>query len=121
MHRSRIQTLALSFLALAPVLVGQPPAHPRTPQGIYAVINIYEYTEQYQKIQSPQMTLEQYLMEQYRDVLQNPAVSGLAIWVKWSLVNPPCRRRRQCLRLALDRRCIHRGRFVEQPKSRQAS
>jgi len=88
MDLSRMQTSTLSFLALASALMAQPPAQPRTPQGIYAVINIYEYTEQYQKIQSPQMTLEQYLMEQYHDVLQNPAVSGLAIWVKWSLVNP---------------------------------
>jgi len=74
----------MGFLALAPALTAQP----RSPQGVYAIINIYEYTEQYQKMQSPPMTLEQYLTEQYHDVLQNPAVSGLAIWVKWSLVNP---------------------------------
>jgi len=84
MNRSRIQTFALSFLALAPALIAQP----RGPQGIYAIINIYEYTQQYQKIQNPPMTQEQYLTEQYHDVLENPAVSGLAIWVKWSLVNP---------------------------------
>jgi hypothetical protein len=88
MHPSRVQTFALSFLALASALMAQPPAQPRRPLGIYAVINIYEYTEQYQKIQNPQMTVEQYLMEQYHDVLENPAVSGLAIWVKWSLLNP---------------------------------
>jgi hypothetical protein len=84
MHGSTIQTFALGFLALAPALIAQP----RSPQGIYAVVNIDEYTQAYDKIKSPSMSLEEYLVQQYQDILSNPAVSGLAIWVKWSLLNP---------------------------------
>jgi hypothetical protein len=43
MHRSTIQTFALGLLALAPALIAQP----RRPQGIYAVVNIEEYTQAY--------------------------------------------------------------------------
>ncbi len=65
-------------------------AGPRRPRGIYAVVNIYEsFTNE--KNANPFITppeLEAYLVNLYKDLLGNPAVSGLAIWESWSIFNP---------------------------------
>jgi hypothetical protein len=80
--------LVLSFLLLAPLLVGQP--SPRRPRGIYAGVNIEENIKKAQAA-NPSITpaeLKAYFVNLYQDLLGNPAVSGLALWVNWYALNP---------------------------------
>jgi lysophospholipase L1-like esterase len=72
----------------APALAAQPA--PRRPRGIYAVINIEETIKKAQ-VTNPSITpaeLKDYFVNLYRDLLGNPAVSGLALWAKWDALNP---------------------------------
>ena len=80
--------LVLSFLMLAPHLMAQPA--PRRPQGIYAGVNVEENIKKEQAA-NPAVTpaeLKTYFVNLYQDLLGNPAVSGLALWVNWSALNP---------------------------------
>jgi hypothetical protein len=65
-----------------------PPAL-RRPRGIYAVVDL-EFTHNLQK-ERPSITLAElhaYFNELYDSLVKNPAVSGLAIQVGWSSLNP---------------------------------
>jgi uncharacterized protein (TIGR03437 family) len=80
--------VVLSFLLLAPALVAQPA--PRRPRGIYALVNITEQTN-IQTHANPGITpaqLEASFVGLYQDLLGNPAISGLAIFVNWDTLNP---------------------------------
>jgi hypothetical protein len=82
------RTLVLAFLLLAPLLPAQPA--PRRPRGIYAVVNVEENIKKEQAA-NPSVTaaeLKSYFVNLYKDLLDNPAVSGLALWVNWSALNP---------------------------------
>lgn len=77
----------LGFL-LAPPLVAQ--QTPRRPRGIYAIVNVEENIKKERAV-NPSGTpadLKTYFVNLYHDVLGNPAVSGLAIWVNWDALNP---------------------------------
>ena len=82
------RALVLSFLVLTPPLVAQP--SPRRPRGIYAVVNIEENIKKAQAANASitPAELETYFVHFYQDLLGSPAVSGLAIWVNWSALNP---------------------------------
>ncbi len=63
---------------------------PRRPRGIYAVVNITEEIKQQQRT-NPSITPSQihaYLQGLYRDLLANPAVSGLTLQAHWDMLNP---------------------------------
>jgi hypothetical protein len=78
---------ALSFLALAPALLAQTP---RAPRGIYAVVDTEVLIMQLQTA-NPSITtaqLDAYFNSLYKDLLSNPAVSGLALQVHWDWLNP---------------------------------
>lgn len=80
--------LVLSFLMLVQSMVAQPA--PRRPWGIYAVVNIEENIKKEQAA-NPSITpaeLKTYFVNLYKDLLDNPAVSGLALWVNWDALNP---------------------------------
>jgi hypothetical protein len=82
------RALVLSFLVLAPPLLAQ--SVPRRPQGIYAVVNIQENIKKEQAA-DPSIKpaeLKAYFVNLYQDLLSNPAVSGLALWVNWNALNP---------------------------------
>jgi len=71
-----------------PALVGQ--QIPRRPRGIYAIVNIPENIKKEQAA-NPSITpseLEAYFVKLYLELLDNPAVSGLALWVNWAELNP---------------------------------
>jgi hypothetical protein len=80
--------LVLSFLALAPPLVAQ--LAPRRPQGIYAVVNVEENIKKEQAANASftPAELKAYFINLYQDLLGNPAVAGLALWVNWNALNP---------------------------------
>jgi len=82
------RSLGLSFLLLTPPLLAQ--TTPRRPRGIYAVVNIEENIKKEQAA-NPSITpaeLKSYFVNLYGDLLGNPAVSGLALWVNWDALNP---------------------------------
>lgn len=89
MSRSvRPAVLATVLFASLPALLAQPV--PRRPHGIYAVVNIEELIKKERTIR-PSITpaeLEAYFVGLYGRLLDNPAVSGLAIWVNWDALNP---------------------------------
>jgi hypothetical protein len=63
---------------------------PRRPRGIYAVVNITEEIKQQQKT-NPSITpsqLHAYFQGLFRDLLGNPAVSGLTLQAHWDTLNP---------------------------------
>jgi len=79
--------VVVSLLVLAPLVMGQ---SPRRPRGIYAIINIDSDIDQQQKA-NPSITtaeLHAYLANRYNTLLNNPAVSGLALQIGWSTLNP---------------------------------
>ena len=87
------QSLGLSILVLAQPLLAQVPA-PRTPQGIYAKVNISSDISQQQQMY-PTLTpaqfaayLDTYFNSLYQSLLSNPAISGLEIQVHWDQINP---------------------------------
>jgi hypothetical protein len=80
--------LVLSFFVLALPMVAQPA--PRRPRGIYAGVNIEENIKKAQAA-NPSITpaeLKAYFVNLYQDLLSNPAVSGLGLWVNWDALNP---------------------------------
>jgi hypothetical protein len=82
------RALVLSFLMLTLPVVAQ--QAPRRPRGIYAGVNIEENIKK-EQVANPSITpaeLKTYFVNLYRDLLGNPAVSGLALWVNWSALNP---------------------------------
>ncbi len=79
--------VALGFLALTELAAQQAP---RTPQGIYALVNIQENTTVQQNA-NPSITpaqLEGFFVNLYQNLLGNPAVSGLVLYANWGLLNP---------------------------------
>lgn len=79
---NRFMTNVTSFLALAPALL----AGPRLPQGIYADVNIDMYEKSYLKTH-PSVPSD-YFSTVYADLLANPDVSGIVLYVPWSRLNP---------------------------------
>jgi len=80
--------LVLGFLVMAPALVAQPA--PRSPRGIYAVVNVAEDIKSEQKT-NPSITpaeLDAYFNGLYQDLLTNPAIAGLTLQVHWDTLNP---------------------------------
>ncbi len=66
------------------------PSGPRRPRGIYAEIHIDLQVDQQQKL-NPSITaaeLHSFLKDLYSSLLDNPAVSGLAIGIEWGRLNP---------------------------------
>lgn len=88
MHSWARRTLVLSFIVLAASMWAQPA--PRKPRGIYAIVNVEENIkkEQAQNASITTAELKAYFVKLYHDLLANPAVSGLALWVNWSVLNP---------------------------------
>lgn len=81
-------TLVLSIWIVAPALLAE--TSPRRPRGIYAVVNVEENIKK-EQAQNPSTTaveLKAYFVQLYHDLLGNPAVSGLALWVNWAALNP---------------------------------
>jgi hypothetical protein len=82
------RALACGILVVLPALTAQPP--PRRPIGVYAVVNVQE-NSQVQQLANPSITTEQlkaYFINLYKTLLANPAVSGVALWIRWSELNP---------------------------------
>ena len=82
----RKRVFALTFLSLVQLLAQTP----RRPRGIYAVVNIPENINK-ATAANPSISpsdLEAYFVNLYQDLLANPAVSGLALWQDWRLLNP---------------------------------
>ena len=93
MNRSRMFTLALGFLALAPAINAGPsgrPQPPRAPVGIHAEVILDEY-EAVQLKKNPSMTptdLDFYFVDLYKRLLSNTAVSGISLGVSWKRLEP---------------------------------
>jgi hypothetical protein len=94
---NRLMTNATSFLALAPALTaacltGSVPCFvPRTPHGIYALVNVNAYLTQYETMNPSPTTaqIETYFATTvYPGLLGNPDVSGITLYVRWSRLNP---------------------------------
>jgi hypothetical protein len=77
------RTLALSFLMLAPALVAQTP---RSPRGIYTVVNVEDVINQNPSLTPAQ--LDSYFDSLYQGLLADPAISGLTLQVHWDTLNP---------------------------------
>src|SRR5580692_2972167 len=77
------RTFALSFLMLAPALVAQTP---RTPRGIYTVVNVEDIINQNPSLTPAQ--LDSYFDGFYQGLLADPAISGLTLQVHWDTLNP---------------------------------
>jgi len=94
MNRSIRQALTLSFLLLAPDLKkGWADAGvtvPRIPIGIYAVVPVEKVVNDKQGnpflLTIPEM--DGYLTGFYTQLLNNPAVAGLALQIHWDTLNP---------------------------------
>jgi hypothetical protein len=96
--------LALALVAVSaaihPALLAQDPGRsnnqplfqqePRRPRGIYAVVPIEQYitTEKNTNPSISPTQLDAYFAGLYWDLIENPAVSGLALQVHWDMVNP---------------------------------
>src|SRR5437016_6644289 len=81
------RALVLLLLVLPPALMAE---IPRRPRGIYAIVSIDGDIDQQQKA-NPSITpaeLHAYFSNRYSTLLSNPAVSGLALQVGWSRLNP---------------------------------
>jgi hypothetical protein len=80
---NRLMTNVTSFLALAPALM----AGPRTPHGIYAMVGIAQYEENYLRTHSS-VPSDYFTSSVYPELLANPDVSGITLYVHWSRLNP---------------------------------
>jgi hypothetical protein len=78
-----LRAVTLSLLALAPTLV----ANPRTPLGIYAVVNVTEYENVYLQTHSS-VPADYFRNTVFPGLLANPAVSGIALCETWAMLNP---------------------------------
>jgi len=79
--------LIASLFVLAPALLAQ---KPRTPLGIYAVVKVEDDVTQ-QQTANPSVTtaqLDAFFNSLYQGLLQDPAISGLALQVHWDTLNP---------------------------------
>ena len=77
---------ALVTSLLAPALI----ANPRTPHGIYAMVGIAQYEKGYLAAH-PAMTsvpTDYFSGTVYPELLANPDVSGITLYVHWSRLNP---------------------------------
>jgi hypothetical protein len=85
-NRSITYALSTSLLMLAPALM----ASPRWPLGVYAVVNVKEYTADYLKTNPAATTAEienHFNKTVFPDLLSNRAVS-VAIYETWAQLNP---------------------------------
>lgn len=84
MNRARTTALVI-FLLLAPTVAA---GVPRSPLGVYAVVNVNEYTTVYLK-SHPGGDVETYLSTiVFPDLLDNRAVSGIVLYETWAQLNP---------------------------------
>ena len=83
---NRLMTNVTSLLALAPALL----AGPRTPHGIYATVGINMYEENYLKthLHMTSVPSDYFTGTVYPDLLANPELSGITLYVYWSRLNP---------------------------------
>ena len=97
MNRLTVFTLATSFLAPSPALTAACLTGavtcfvPRTPHGIYALVNVHAYLTQYETTNPSPTTaqIETYFNTTvYPGLLGNPDVSGITLYVDWSMLNP---------------------------------
>jgi hypothetical protein len=96
MNRLTVFTLATSFLALAPALTaacltGSVTCFvPRTPHGIYATVGIAQYENDYLLAHRSASSVppDYFSGTVYPDLLANPDVSGITLYVRWSRLNP---------------------------------
>ena len=89
MDRPGLVPLVISLLTLTSALKAQTPA-PRKPLGIYAVVNVEDNISSQTKANSSITTaqLDVVFNTLYQSLLENPAVSGLALQVHWDTLNP---------------------------------
>jgi hypothetical protein len=83
----RRRAVVLSFLVLAPALVGQTP---RRPRGVYAKVDVSKDIAAEQQA-SPSITpaeLDAYFNTTYQGLLTDPATSGIQIQFHWDQTNP---------------------------------
>src|SRR5271166_3615702 len=92
---NRLMTNVTSFLALAPALMAAcstlpvPCVVPRTPRGIYATVGIRMYEDAYLKANKVTSVPSDYFKGTvYPDLLANPDLSGITLYVYWSRLNP---------------------------------
>ncbi len=94
---NRLMTNVTSFLALSPALAaacltGSVTCFvPRTPHGIYALVNVNAYRTQYETTNPSPTTaqIEAYFATTvYPGLLGNPDVSGITLYVDWSMLSP---------------------------------
>jgi len=82
----------MSFLALAPALmaatVKDPPPQPRRPRGIYADVGIDAEIKRNNWTKASSTQLESDFKGLYKDLLGNPAVSGIVLYETWARLNP---------------------------------
>jgi hypothetical protein len=85
---------ALLTSLLAPALMADCPTtgcgKPRTPQGIYALVNVDDYVMQYEETNPSPTTaqIESYFANNvYPGLLGNPDVSGITLYVDWSTLS----------------------------------
>jgi uncharacterized protein (TIGR03437 family) len=85
--RHPIWPRVLLVVALAPILPAQTP---RSPRGIYAVVDTENLINLQQQANPSTTTarLYAYFNTLYQDLLSNPAVSGLTLQVHWDRLNP---------------------------------
>ena len=79
------RSIRLAFATL-PVLSSALMAGPRVPRGIYATVGIAHYEETYLKTHSS--VPSDYFTGVYNDLLANPDLSGITLYVYWSRLNP---------------------------------
>src|ERR1035438_4629321 len=97
MNRNSITHALATLLALAPALTaacltGSVTCFvPRTPHGIYALVNVNAYRTQYETTNPSPTTaqIETYFATTvYPGLLGNPDVSGITLYVDWSMLSP---------------------------------
>lgn len=94
MKRLTTHALVTSFLALAPVLTAGcltgslTCGAPRTPHGIYALVNVDEYLNNYQNKYGSAAPADYFKSTVYPGLMSNPDVSGITLYVTWSTLNP---------------------------------
>jgi hypothetical protein len=90
---NRLMTNVTSFLALSPALTaacltGSVTCFvPRTPHGIYATVGINMYENNYLRTHSS-VPSDYFTGTVYPELLANPDLSGITLYVFWSKVNP---------------------------------
>lgn len=85
--RSFAQTVPMTSAQATPDAIGQPPARPNSPFGIYAVVPVEDVVNK-QPAGLTQAQSDTDLITFYKGLLDNPAVAGLTLQVHWDTLNP---------------------------------